>query len=181
MEFARRQLNGESETDQFGFDPEFNSRMLFPVARVLHQRWFRLQMRGLPPGAGPALVVANHSGTLPVDAVMLQAGLDDEHPANRTLRLLPTWSTRSPAGIACPQEWPYPGMPGGCGQAAARQGGLPSHVDVTGVLRAAHLEVGLQATLARSLGRNALRTAMPRSSTAASLRYGPSSVASLCW
>jgi 1-acyl-sn-glycerol-3-phosphate acyltransferase len=33
-------------------------------------------------------VVANHSGTLPVDAVMLQAGLYDEHPANRTLRLL---------------------------------------------------------------------------------------------
>ena len=90
MEFARRQLNGESETDQFGFDPEFNSRVLFPVARVLYQRWFRVQMHGLPhvPGAGPALVVANHSGTLPVDAVMLQAGLYDEHPANRTLRLL---------------------------------------------------------------------------------------------
>ena len=33
-------------------------------------------------------MVANHSGTVPVDAVMLQAGLYDEHPANRTLRLL---------------------------------------------------------------------------------------------
>ena len=33
-------------------------------------------------------MVANHSGTVPVDAVMLQAGLYDEHPARRTLRLL---------------------------------------------------------------------------------------------
>jgi 1-acyl-sn-glycerol-3-phosphate acyltransferase len=90
LEFARRQLDGECEADQFGFDPEFNSRVLMPIARVLYRRWFGVQMRGLAhvPEAGPALVVANHSGTLPVDAVMLQAGLHDEHPAHRSLRLL---------------------------------------------------------------------------------------------
>jgi 1-acyl-sn-glycerol-3-phosphate acyltransferase len=90
LEFARRQLDGESDVDEFGFDPEFNSRVLMPMARVLYQRWFGVQMRGLShvPGAGPALVVANHSGTLPVDAVMLQSGLHDEHPAHRNLRLL---------------------------------------------------------------------------------------------
>ena len=61
-----------------------------PVARMLYQRWFGVRMRGLAhvPEAGPALVVANHSGTLPVDAVMLQAGLHDEHPTHRNLRLL---------------------------------------------------------------------------------------------
>jgi 1-acyl-sn-glycerol-3-phosphate acyltransferase len=49
-----------------------------------------VQIRGLEhvPAQGPALVVANHSGTLPMDAVMLQAGLHDEHPARRNLRLL---------------------------------------------------------------------------------------------
>jgi 1-acyl-sn-glycerol-3-phosphate acyltransferase len=90
LDFARRQLDGESEVDQFGFDPEFNSRVLMPVARALYQRWFGVRMRGLAhvPEAGPALVVANHSGTLPVDAVMLQAGLHDEHPTQRNLRLL---------------------------------------------------------------------------------------------
>jgi 1-acyl-sn-glycerol-3-phosphate acyltransferase len=90
LEFARRQLEGESEVDEFGFDPEFNSRVLMPLARVLYQSWFGVQMRGLAhvPEAGPALVVANHSGTLPVDAVMLQSGLHDEHPAHRNLRLL---------------------------------------------------------------------------------------------
>ena len=90
LEFARRQLDGESEVDQFGFDPEFNGRVLMPIARLLYQHWFGVQMRGLEhvPEAGPALVVANHSGTLPVNAVMLQAGLHDEHPTHRNLRLL---------------------------------------------------------------------------------------------
>jgi len=90
LDFARRQLDGDSEVDQFGFDPEFNSRVLMPFARMLYQQWFRVQMQGLAhvPDAGPALVVANHSGTLPFDAVMLQAGLHDEHPTRRNLRLL---------------------------------------------------------------------------------------------
>ena len=90
LEFARRQLDGETEVDQFGFDPEFNSRVLMPAARVLYQHWFGVRMRGLEhvPEVGPALVVANHSGTLPVDAVMLQSGLHDEHPGHRNLRLL---------------------------------------------------------------------------------------------
>jgi 1-acyl-sn-glycerol-3-phosphate acyltransferase len=90
LEFARRQMAGESEVDQFGFDPEFNSRVLMPVARALYQHWFRVCMKGLAhvPGEGPALVVANHSGVLPVDAIMLQSGLHDEHPGHRNLRLL---------------------------------------------------------------------------------------------
>jgi len=90
LDFARRQLDGDSEVDQFGFDPEFNSRVLMPIARMLYQRWFQIRTQGLAhvPDAGPALVVANHSGTLPLDALMLQAGLHDEHPARRNLRLL---------------------------------------------------------------------------------------------
>jgi len=85
-----RQLPGEGPVDEFGFDPEFNSRVMIPIARFFYRRWFRVQLRGLEhvPADGPALVVANHSGTLPVDAVMLQAGLHDEHPARRNLRLL---------------------------------------------------------------------------------------------
>jgi 1-acyl-sn-glycerol-3-phosphate acyltransferase len=90
VEFAARQLGGGSEVDQFGFDPEFNNRVLIPLARFFYQQWFQVQMRGLAnvPGTGPALVVANHSGALPFDAIMLQAGLHDEHPAHRNLRLL---------------------------------------------------------------------------------------------
>ena len=87
---ADRHLPGGIAVDEFGFDPEFNSRVLIPIARFFYQRWFRVEIRGLEhvPADGPALVVANHSGTLPMDAVMLQAGLHDEHPARRNLRLL---------------------------------------------------------------------------------------------
>ena len=89
-EFARRQVTGEGEADEFGFDPDFNARVLLPLARVLYRQWFRVQLRGLErvPADGPALLVANHSGVLPLDAIMLQTGVYDEHPAHRNLRLL---------------------------------------------------------------------------------------------
>jgi 1-acyl-sn-glycerol-3-phosphate acyltransferase len=88
--FAGRHLPGGAPVDEFGFDPEFNSRVLIPIARFFYQQWFRVQIRGLEhvPASGAALVVANHSGTLPMDAAMLQVGLHDEHPAHRNLRLL---------------------------------------------------------------------------------------------
>lgn len=90
LRFARRQVTGDGEVDEFGFDPELNSRLLIPLARLLYQQWFRVEMRGLDhvPGTGAALVVANHSGVLPLDAIMLQTGLHDEHPQHRNLRLL---------------------------------------------------------------------------------------------
>jgi 1-acyl-sn-glycerol-3-phosphate acyltransferase len=89
-EFARRRLAGEYEIDQFGFDPELNSAVLMPAALALYRQWFRVRMRGLDrvPDTGPALVVANHSGVLPLDAIMLQAGLFADHRAHRHLRLL---------------------------------------------------------------------------------------------
>jgi len=90
LRLAEGQLANGGPVDEFGFDPAFNSRYLMPVARFFYQRWFRVQIRGLEhvPSEGAALVVANHSGTLPMDAIMLQAGLHDEHPAQRNLRLL---------------------------------------------------------------------------------------------
>jgi 1-acyl-sn-glycerol-3-phosphate acyltransferase len=89
-EFARRRLAGEYEVDEFGFDPELNAAVFMPAALALYRQWFRVRMRGLEhvPAGGPALVVANHSGVLPLDAIMLQAGLFADHPAHRNLRLL---------------------------------------------------------------------------------------------
>jgi 1-acyl-sn-glycerol-3-phosphate acyltransferase len=90
LRLAEGQLADGGPVDEFGFDPAFNARYLMPIARFFYQRWFRVQIRGLEhvPADGAALVVANHSGTLPMDAVMLQAGLHDEHPTRRNLRLL---------------------------------------------------------------------------------------------
>ena len=89
-DFAWRRVAGGYEVDEFGFDPDLNSAVLMPAALALYRNWFRVQMRGLAsvPAAGPALIVANHSGALPLDAVMLQAGIFAEHPARRNVRLL---------------------------------------------------------------------------------------------
>jgi 1-acyl-sn-glycerol-3-phosphate acyltransferase len=88
--FARRRLAGDYEVDQFGFDAELNAAVLMPAALAVYRNWFRVQMRGLAnvPGTGRALIVANHSGVLPFDAIMLQAGVYAEHPEHRNLRLL---------------------------------------------------------------------------------------------
>jgi 1-acyl-sn-glycerol-3-phosphate acyltransferase len=89
-EFARRRLAGDYEVDQFGFDPDLNATVLMPAALALYRNWFRVESRGLAniPDSGAALVVANHSGVLPLDAIMLQAGVFGDHPARRSLRLL---------------------------------------------------------------------------------------------
>ncbi len=69
---------------------DLNSAVLMPAALALYRNWFRVQTRGLEhiPDTGAALIVANHSGVLPLDAIMLQAGVFAEHPAGRNLRLL---------------------------------------------------------------------------------------------
>lgn len=49
-----------------------------------------MEVRGIEniPSEGGALVVANHSGTLPLDGLMMQVAVHDRHPAGRHLRLL---------------------------------------------------------------------------------------------
>jgi 1-acyl-sn-glycerol-3-phosphate acyltransferase len=89
--FVRRRVAGQFEVEpDSGYDPEFNHSVVMPMARGLYRGWFRVRMRGLEhvPSGGAALVVANHSGVIPVDALMLQVGVLDEHPAHRSLRLL---------------------------------------------------------------------------------------------
>jgi 1-acyl-sn-glycerol-3-phosphate acyltransferase len=89
-EFVQHRLAADHGSGEHGFDPEFHANVFMPLFRPLYRKWFRVQMRGLQnvPGAGAALVVANHSGVLPFDALMLQAGLFDEHPDHRNLRVL---------------------------------------------------------------------------------------------
>jgi 1-acyl-sn-glycerol-3-phosphate acyltransferase len=90
VDFVRRRIAGDHKVDASGFDPELQSSVLMPLFRPLYRNWFRVRMRGLEnvPGTGAALVVANHSGVLPLDAIMLQVGVLDEHPQHRNLRLL---------------------------------------------------------------------------------------------
>ena len=88
--FAQRRMDGNDQTDEFGFDPELTTSVLMPMVRWLYQNWFRVRMHGLQnvPDTGAALVVANHAGVLPLDMIMVQVGIHYEHPRHRNLRLL---------------------------------------------------------------------------------------------
>ncbi|NLH50114.1 MAG: acyltransferase family protein [Myxococcales bacterium] len=57
--------------DQFGMEKEA-SILAYAFARYLHEYWFRVESEGVGniPLHGPALIVSNHSGTLPIDAAM---------------------------------------------------------------------------------------------------------------
>ena len=90
LEFLARRLLGEYEVDEFGHDPDLVEHVLAPLLRPLYRHWWRVETRGLEhvPDSGPALVVGNHAGTLPFDALMVALALLDEHPAHRSLRML---------------------------------------------------------------------------------------------
>ena len=90
LAFVRRRLTGDIEIDEFGFDAELTEHVLLAAVRPLYEHYFRVEVRGLEnvPAEGGALVVANHSGTIPVDSVMTQVALLDHHPAHRHLRML---------------------------------------------------------------------------------------------
>jgi 1-acyl-sn-glycerol-3-phosphate acyltransferase len=90
LAFLRRRITGEYPIDDFGFDPELTESVFLAAVRPLYERYFRVEARGLEniPAEGGALVVANHSGTVPLDALMTQVAIYDHHSAHRHLRML---------------------------------------------------------------------------------------------
>src|SRR5262249_53149634 len=85
--FVRRRLAGEYPVDDFGFDPELTD-VLLPPLRAVYEKWVRVPGTSSPPAGTGALVVANHSGTLPWDALMTAVAVHDNHPEGRHLRML---------------------------------------------------------------------------------------------
>jgi 1-acyl-sn-glycerol-3-phosphate acyltransferase len=90
LAFLRRRLEGDYAVDEFGFDADLTENVILPALRPLYRSWFRVETIGMDhvPDEGGALVVANHSGTLPLDSLMTMVALHDEHPAQRHLRML---------------------------------------------------------------------------------------------
>ena len=89
-EFVRRRLAGDYSVDEFGYDPHFADAVWLPLLRPLFDKWFRVEVKGIEniPAEGGALVVANHAGVVPVDALMTSVAVRDHHPAHRPLRML---------------------------------------------------------------------------------------------
>jgi 1-acyl-sn-glycerol-3-phosphate acyltransferase len=86
--FIRKRLRGDYAIDEFGFDPEFTTKIFLPLLRRLAYSWFRVDVRGAEnlPADGSALLVSNHAGTLPIDGMILQTVVYDE--VGRHVRML---------------------------------------------------------------------------------------------
>lgn len=79
----------KEEIDPFGRDPAFEEK-LKPFFDFLYYKFWRISTHGLEhiPPRGRALLVANHSGTLPWDGAMIRMAVNNDHPAERDVRFL---------------------------------------------------------------------------------------------
>ncbi|MGA8987912.1 1-acyl-sn-glycerol-3-phosphate acyltransferase [Aeromicrobium sp.] len=83
----RKRMSGDYEVDEFGFDPQI-TEVLIAAVEPIAEKWFRLEVRGIEniPAEGGALLVANHSGTVPIDGMI--TGYAVKKYAGRNLRPL---------------------------------------------------------------------------------------------
>ena len=81
------------EVDEFGRDEVVLDRAR-PLLELLYERYWRIDLEGLEqlPEQGPCLLVANRSGLLPYDGLMLSHGIERAHPkAERPRFLVADW------------------------------------------------------------------------------------------
>ncbi len=77
------------EVGPFGFDPVFWQRVK-PFFQLLYDRYWRVELEGGEnlPAEGRALLVANHSGSLPWDGIMLRLAIENATTAGRQVHFL---------------------------------------------------------------------------------------------
>jgi 1-acyl-sn-glycerol-3-phosphate acyltransferase len=86
---VKRRITGEFDTDKWGLDWEMVD-VVRPFFNFLYQKYFRVETTGLEnvPLEGRALLVANHSGQLPFDGMMIGMAILTDHPSQRLVRTL---------------------------------------------------------------------------------------------
>jgi 1-acyl-sn-glycerol-3-phosphate acyltransferase len=115
LAFLRRRVTGDYLVDDYGFDPEVTQRFVMTALRPIAQKWFRVDVRGAEniPTDGGALVVSNHSGTIPMDGLMTMVSIHDA--TGRHLRplgadlvfrmpVVSSMARRSGATLACNED-----------------------------------------------------------------------------
>ena len=77
--FLRRRLTGDYDVDEFGFDEDLTTHLVMPLLRPLHRHYWRVASHGIEHVGrqGGGLIVANHAGTLPADAIMTRLDIFD--------------------------------------------------------------------------------------------------------
>ena len=79
--------------DPFGFEPEF-LKYVAPPAIALYRHYFRVETFGIEniPESGPVLLVANHTGQIPLDGMMIAtAALVDRTPPRMVRSMVERW------------------------------------------------------------------------------------------
>jgi 1-acyl-sn-glycerol-3-phosphate acyltransferase len=115
LAFLRRRLTGEFEVDEYGFDAELTERFLLAAVRPIAEKWFRVEVRGTEniPAEGGALVVSNHSGTIPLDGLVTMVSVHDATGRNLRplgadlvfrLPLIGELARKSGATLACNED-----------------------------------------------------------------------------
>ncbi len=79
LAFLRRRITGDYTIDEYGFDAEVTERFFYAAIRPIADKWFRVEVRGADniPADGGALVVSNHSGTVPMDGLVTGVSIHD--------------------------------------------------------------------------------------------------------
>ncbi|MFZ5846740.1 MAG: lysophospholipid acyltransferase family protein [Actinomycetota bacterium] len=79
LAFLRRRVTGDYSVDEYGFDAEVTERFFYAAIRPIAEKWFRVEVRGAEniPAEGGALLVSNHSGTVPVDGLVTGVSVHD--------------------------------------------------------------------------------------------------------
>jgi 1-acyl-sn-glycerol-3-phosphate acyltransferase len=88
-DLVKRRFTGEYDTDEWGLDWEFLD-VVRPFFAFLYKIYWRVETTGIEhiPIEGRTVLVANHSGQLPWDGMMITTAVLTEHPAQRLVRPL---------------------------------------------------------------------------------------------
>jgi 1-acyl-sn-glycerol-3-phosphate acyltransferase len=86
---VQRRMRGEYTLDPYGMDAELVD-LVRPLSSFLYRSYWRVSTDGLAnvPAEGRALLVANHGGVVPWDAVMIATAVLDDHSSPRVARTL---------------------------------------------------------------------------------------------
>lgn len=79
--------------DPFGFEPEA-LKYVAPPAVALYRHYFRVETFGIEdvPDDGPVLLISNHTGQIPLDAMMIATGmLVDRKPPRMVRSMVERW------------------------------------------------------------------------------------------
>ena len=95
-DIPRTHIN-EFGVDPFGFDPN-SFRFAAPITAWLYRKYFRCEVHGIENvPQGRMLVISNHSGQLPFDAMMIETAFLLETKSPRALRgMAERWSADLP-------------------------------------------------------------------------------------